>query len=204
MPGRPVGGEHHLPCSLVQRRTWKIRAQHFCRPSTVRPALPHVLSSDHWPAAWPGHPSHLFKNFPVAVLVDSYGHFLTDVLREERIRDVERISSGSSTSSTTAGGAAAPSSINSSPDVDNATLICFVLVDPESQHSFCSAYDFGPWPLLHGIHQLPGPALDMIRSSRALFANGFVFDELPLEVVCHSVEQARSSGAAVFFDPGPR
>jgi len=31
------------------------------------------------------------------------------------------------------------------------TLLCFVFVARGSgQHSFCSVYDFGPWPLLQG------------------------------------------------------
>lgn len=37
----------------------------------------------------------------------------------------------------------------------DSTLICFVLVDPQSRHAFCSRYDFGPWPLLDGISELP-------------------------------------------------
>ena len=37
-----------------------------------------------------------------------------------------------------------------------------------------------------------------------MFLNGFVFDELPAEVVLDTVNTARSAGAAVFFDPGPR
>ena len=37
----------------------------------------------------------------------------------------------------------------------NNTLVCFVLVDPNSRHAFCSRYDFGPWPLLQGIATLP-------------------------------------------------
>jgi hypothetical protein len=42
------------------------------------------------------------------------------------------------------------------------TLICFVLVDTESsKHSFCSRYDFGPWPLLSGIQRLPDSALQV-------------------------------------------
>ena len=41
----------------------------------------------------------------------------------------------------------------------NDTLICFVLVDPNSRHAFCSRYDFGPWPLLQGITSLPEHSL---------------------------------------------
>ncbi len=34
--------------------------------------------------------------------------------------------------------------------------------------------------------------------------NGFVFDELPLEVVRHACNHAKQHGAAVFFDPGTK
>jgi hypothetical protein len=47
----------------------------------------------------------------------------------------------------------APASIRGS-NLDQ-TLLCFVLVDPSSQHAFCSRYDFGPWPLLEGVEMLP-------------------------------------------------
>lgn len=35
------------------------------------------------------------------------------------------------------------------------TLLCFVLVDPEGGHAFCSRYDFGPWPLVAGVEDIP-------------------------------------------------
>ena len=38
------------------------------------------------------------------------------------------------------------------------TLLCFVLVAPDSAHSFCSRYDFGPWPLLPGVTSMPSAA----------------------------------------------
>ncbi|GFR46665.1 hypothetical protein Agub_g8280, partial [Astrephomene gubernaculifera] len=86
----------------------------------------------------------------------------------------------------------------------DSTLICFVLVDHASRHAFCSRYDFGPWPLLEGIQGLPEQAAQVLRSSRAIFTNGFIFDELPLEVVRAACEDAIRQGAAIFFDPGPR
>ena len=36
----------------------------------------------------------------------------------------------------------------------NQTLLCFVLLDPQGRHHFCSRYDFGPWPLLPGVETL--------------------------------------------------
>ena len=43
-----------------------------------------------------------------------------------------------------------------------------------------------------------------LRSTHALFVNGFIFDELPGSVVMSAVACARKAGAATFFDPGPR
>lgn len=43
----------------------------------------------------------------------------------------------------------------------HATLLCFVLVAPRSAHSFCSAYDFGPWPLLAGVASLQPRVLEV-------------------------------------------
>ncbi|KAL6747771.1 sugar/carbohydrate kinase [Haematococcus lacustris] len=84
------------------------------------------------------------------------------------------------------------------------TLVCFVLVDPAGRHAFCSRYDFGPWPLLAGVRLLPPATQQLLQSSRAVFLTGFVFDELPLELVTAACHHARSHGAAIFFDPGPR
>lgn len=44
-----------------------------------------------------------------------------------------------------------------------ATLLCFVLVAPASAHAFCSAYDFGPWPLLAGVASLQPRVLEVKR-----------------------------------------
>mmetsp|Transcript_20261 Transcript_20261/g.44241 ORF Transcript_20261/g.44241 Transcript_20261/m.44241 type:complete len:412 (+) Transcript_20261:120-1355(+) len=117
---------------------------------------------------------------------DVYGNFLNGVLKSELVVKNEKI---------------APERHNS--NLDN-TLVCFVLVDPHHSHSFCSRYDFGPWPLLDGISELPPGAVQLLRDTKAVFTNGFVFDELPLEVVCKSCQEAIYHGAAVFFDPGPR
>ena len=44
--------------------------------------------------------------------------------------------------------------------------------------------------------------LQVLARSRAVFTNGFLFDELPLPVVVNAIEYAASSGASIFFDPG--
>ena len=49
---------------------------------------------------------------------------------------------------------------------------------------------------------LPPSSLQLLRETRAVFTNGFVFDELPLEVVQVACREAIQGGAAVFFDPG--
>lgn len=131
------------------------------------------------------------------LLADTYGKFLTDILRHESVEDLSRLTLDD-VSSSSAG------SSNGQAGDANSTLICFVLVEEASSaHAFCSRYDFGPWPL-QGMRELPAPALAMLRRARALFANGFLFDELPLELVTRAVTAAAASGAALFFDPGPR
>ena len=59
-----------------------------------------------------------------------------------------------------------------------------------------------PPPTAHPL--LPQAALDILRSTRAVFVNGFAFDELPAGTVLAALEAARAAGALVFFDPGPR
>ncbi len=84
------------------------------------------------------------------------------------------------------------------------TLVCYVLVDPQGGHAFCSRYDFGPWPLLSGVSALPPTVSSTLRSTAAVFINGFVFDELPLDLVTAAIATAAAEGAVVLFDPGPR
>ena len=67
-----------------------------------------------------------------------------------------------------------------------------------------SRYDFGPWPLLSFVRELPPGVTRVLQDTEALFINGFVFDELPVEAVLAAAATARGAGAAVFFDPGAR
>eukprot|EP00897_Mesotaenium_endlicherianum_P008690 jgi/Mesen1/784/ME000110S_11046 len=73
------------------------------------------------------------------------------------------------------------------------TLACWVMIDPRHQHAFCSR-----------LSEVPAHTATLIRRSRAVFCNGFVFDELPPAGVMAALRVARGHGAAVFFDPGPR
>jgi len=84
------------------------------------------------------------------------------------------------------------------------TLVCFVLSDGAGAHAFCSRYDLGPWPLMRDVSEVSNDARDALRRCRAVFVNGFVFDELKPRAVKHAVGLAKSNGAGVFFDPGPR
>ena len=59
-----------------------------------------------------------------------------------------------------------------------ATLLCFVLVGPGSAHAFCSAYDFGPWPLLPGVASLP-PAVLQARTPASLLCADHSFSSAP-------------------------
>jgi hypothetical protein len=72
------------------------------------------------------------------------------------------------------------------------------------RHCISCRYDFGPWPLLQGIPSLPTAAKESLKQARAVFTNGFIFDELPLNVVTDAITEAIYAGASVFFDPGPR
>jgi sugar/nucleoside kinase (ribokinase family) len=51
---------------------------------------------------------------------------------------------------------------------------------------------------------IPSDSLQRLDHTKAMWTNGFVFDELPLDIVVAACRQAIGSGAAVFFDPGPR
>lgn len=119
---------------------------------------------------------------------DIYADFLQRVLQEENISAVEHLPAHTDAITLLAH-----------------TLLCFVLVDPNGQHGFCSRHDLGPWPLLAETPlELPSGCLNLLKNCRAVFTNGFIFDELPLEVVQIAVTAASESGAALCFDPGPR
>jgi hypothetical protein len=85
------------------------------------------------------------------------------------------------------------------------TLVCFVLIEASTRaHSFCSRYDFGPWPMLTRFSpkHIDSNVSDAFMQTRALLTNGCVFDELSPEVVAFLASTSHGSGATVFFDPG--
>lgn len=119
---------------------------------------------------------------------DAFGVFLEDVLGEEHT------------------GIASTILDESLPDIGGEeTLVCFVLVNKATnEHTFCSRYDFGPWPLFQQVTSVSEEAKAVLSNTAALFVNGFVFDEIPEELVVQAATLAQSHGAAVLFDPGPR
>jgi hypothetical protein len=54
-------------------------------------------------------------------------------------------------------------------------------------------------PDLAGVY-----GVQALQSTKAVFTNGFVFDELPLQMVVAAAQAASAAGAAVCFDPGER
>ena len=124
---------------------------------------------------------------------DFYGTFMEDVLREERVgfHSYEEKQNSSTSSS-------APSTSESR------TLVCFVLVDGSGSHAFCSSYDLGPWPLLAEKYKLGADVKAALRKSKAMFVNGFAFDELAPNDVVDAADIIHKHDGTVFFDPGPR
>eukprot|EP00250_Pteridium_aquilinum_P016743 c23270_g1_i1 orf=701-2221(+) len=89
-------------------------------------------------------------------------------------------------------------------NIQEETLLCWVLVDPDHRHGFCSRFDFNKDPAFKWIKELPVCAKEVIQKSKVLFFNGFVFDEITPEMITSTVDFANKTGCVVFFDPGPR
>lgn len=137
---------------------------------------------------------------------DTYGNFLKEVLRSEGVDFVESLMSEvlvEDGNGSVASGSCDLGAVSSESDA-SPTLVCFVLVAPDTQHSFCSLYDFGPWPLLSFVKKVTPDMKRILEETAAVFVNGFVFDEMPTNVVIEAAKHAADSGAAIFFDPGPR
>ncbi|KAI5066771.1 hypothetical protein GOP47_0017299 [Adiantum capillus-veneris] len=89
-------------------------------------------------------------------------------------------------------------------DIQEETLVCWVLVDSNHRHGFCSRFDFNKDPAFTWIKELPVCAKETILRSKVLFFNGFLFDELTPDMITLAVDFANETGCVVFFDPGPR
>ncbi|KAJ7558435.1 hypothetical protein O6H91_04G039000 [Diphasiastrum complanatum] len=120
---------------------------------------------------------------------EKFGQFLVQALEKEGITVVDIEDEGAPL-----GG----------DDYDGSTLLCWVLVDQEHNHSFCSRFDFMKDPVFSRIIRLPARIEAVIKGSKALFCNGFVFDELLPATIESAVDCAQTSGSALFFDPGPK
>ena len=131
---------------------------------------------------------------------DAHGRFLVDALAEEGV-PFRRICSRELVD-------AAVADREKARDEDAAdafsTLKCFVLTDGAGGHAFCSRYDLGPWPLFPDVRAVDDDAARALGRCRAVFVNGFVFDEMAPAAVGSAIAIAKANGADVFFDPGPR
>ncbi|KAH9322665.1 hypothetical protein KI387_017304, partial [Taxus chinensis] len=128
---------------------------------------------------------------------EKYGWFLREVLEKEGVTIIGIDENGERLSSN-----------------NDETVLCWVLVDPGRHHSFCrrrlfgggisSQFDFNKEPAFRWISKLSAKAEGLIKQSKVLFCNGFLFDELCPAVIASILECARDAGTAIFFDPGPR
>lgn len=113
---------------------------------------------------------------------EKYGNFLYEVLEKEGVQVIRL----------------------EAQDIQEETLVCWVLVDSNHHHGFCSRFDFNKEPAFKWIKELPVCAKETIQRSKALFFNGFLFDEITPEMITLAVDYANATGCVVFFDPGPR
>lgn len=113
---------------------------------------------------------------------EKYGNFLYEVLEKEGVQVVRL----------------------QKDKIQEETLLCWVLVDPDHCHGFCSRFDFNKNPAFKYIKELPRCAKEVIQRSKVLFCNGFLFDELTPELITSAVDFASETGCLLFFDPGPR
>ncbi|XP_051118859.1 fructokinase-1-like [Andrographis paniculata] len=118
-----------------------------------------------------------------------YGRFLLDVLRDEGIAMAEMDD---------------PNAVDETSSTQYETLLCWVLVDPQQRHGFCSRADFSNSPAFWWMQTLSEETKKAIRRSKILFCNGYGFDELSPRLLTSVLDCAIEEGTAIFFDPGPR
>ncbi|GAB2226397.1 hypothetical protein Drorol1_Dr00022201 [Drosera rotundifolia] len=118
-----------------------------------------------------------------------YGNFLLDVLNDEGIGVV-----GMSGNLDAVDSAAA----------EYETLLCWVLVDPQHRHGFCSRADFSNEPAFSWMNALISDVKAAVQRTKVLFVNGYGFDELSPSLIVAALKHAVKVGTCVFFDPGPR
>ncbi|CAI5471428.1 unnamed protein product [Closterium sp. Yama58-4] len=87
---------------------------------------------------------------------------------------------------------------------DGETLACWVFLDKNGRHAFASRFDFNKNPAFSRVQTIPPAFAHLIARSRALFINGFAFDEFPPSAIQSAAQYAQQAGVLVFFDPGPR
>lgn len=88
------------------------------------------------------------------------------------------------------------------PFVEN-TAWCLVIVDPDQNHLFCGSFDVKPGPVYCVRSDVHFESLKTIRNAKALFLNGYAFQECSGDVLELIFDTAIENGTATFFDPGP-
>lgn len=117
---------------------------------------------------------------------DAFAEFLRRVLDEEGV-PLRRLAS--------------PDAVGKAAEAMTKTLLCFVFTDGVGGHAFCSRYDLGPWPLLADVQDVDDAAAKALAKCKAVFVNGFVFDELKPSAVVAALGQgaANSTGGGKGF-----
>ena len=85
----------------------------------------------------------------------------------------------------------------------NETSVCLVIVDSSQRHLFCSTFQVEPGPVFHHPSNFTALALQQIREAKALFMNGYAFQECTGEMLKYAFDEAIQAQTATFFDPGP-
>lgn len=167
-------------------------------PETLARLVSEVPSTSHWEVG--GNANFLIASARMGmrgcaigcVGSDAHGTFLKHVLRDEGVHFQHVAVDASAVES------------DEFDAFETQTLVCYVLVDQQGNHRFCSAYDFGPWPLLGGRRDVPRRVRQALANTSAVYLNGFAFDELEASLLDEIMQEARRDGVDLFFDIGPR
>lgn len=81
--------------------------------------------------------------------------------------------------------------------VDSISIQCCALILQQIESNNCRLLS------CKELQSHPG-FLQVLESAKAVFVDGYTFDELPADDVAAALRRAHSAGAAVIFDPGPR
>lgn len=120
---------------------------------------------------------------------DVFGRFLVEELEKEGVMVHSMGKKGAS---------------SESHSLLDSTLICFVQVDPDHKHSFCSQYDFEKKVLFGDDADVSDDTQKLLTSAKGVFVNGYIFDECSPGYVLKLCNTVKNGGGVLMFDPGPR